>query len=327
MNTIIFEVLKFYSKWVKLIRLITFSTIIFLVFSCSQSPNYEASQAIYDEMAYVESESVAPSEYSTVDLVSSSAARENATDTSRRFIRIAELRFKTKDAIRATYAIEDIIARHGGFVENTELRSVINRIETIRVSRDSTLESTYYTISNTMKLRVPFRKLDATLKEIAAYAEFMDYRKVSATDVRLNLFRNDLTQRRIARQEKRLQNAIDNKGERLNQITAAEDLLAARQKQADQAQLANLELKDRIEFSAIAVDLWQDGTVKRIMKANEEKIDKYRPTFGVRFSDALKAGWYGFVEFVIFLTNFWILWLMVAGVFVGIRHYRRRKKK
>jgi hypothetical protein len=273
-----------------------------------------------------EAHTTPPSEYTAADFVSSSAARENAADTARRFIRTAELHFKTKDAIRTTYAIEDIIVRHGGFVENTELRSIINYSESIRVSRDSTIESTFYTIRNTMKLRVPFRKLDATLKEIAAYAEFMDYRKMSANDVRLSLLRNDLTRRRVARQEKRLEIAINEKGDKLNQIAAAEDLLAARQEQADHALLSNLELKERIDFSAIAVELWQERTVKRVMKANDKKIDKYRPAFGVRFTDALKAGWYGFVEFVIFMANFWTLWLIVAGIYMGIKYNKRRKK-
>jgi hypothetical protein len=279
-------------------------------------------------LSAISEELAAPSpEYAPADFVSSSAARENAADTARRFIRSAELHFKTKDAIRATYAIEDIIARHGGFVENTELWSTVNNISSIRVSRDSTLESTFYTVSNTMKLRVPFRQLDASLKDIAAWAEFMDYRKVNATDVRLNLLRNDLTRRRAARQEKRIENAIDEKGEKLNQLISAEERLAARQEEADNALLSNLELKDKIEFSVITVQLRQERAVKRIIKANEENIDEYRIGFGIRFVDALKTGWYGFVEFVIFIANFWTLWLIIAGVFVGIKYYKRRRKK
>ena len=331
MNTITIKVDQFSGKQAKSICLSALSAIVFLAFSCAKSHNYEAEPAMYDfgqvEYELATSASAAPAEYAAADFVSSSAARENAADTSRRFIRTAELHFKTKDAIRTTYAIEDIVARHGGFVENTELRSIVNRTESVRVSRDSILESTFYTISNTMKLRVPFRRLDTTLKDIAAYSEFMDYRSVNATDVRLSLLRNDLTRRRVARQEKRLESAIDEKGDKLNHIVTAEDRLAARQEQADHALLANLELKDRIEFSGITVELWQERSCKRVMKANEEKIDKYRPGFGVRLADALKTGWRGLVEFVIFMANFWTLWLVVAGVYLGIRHYRRRKKK
>ncbi len=301
-----------------------------LVCSCSQNRKEALSLMEAPVMADEAMEIILaepPSEYTAVDFVSSSAARENAADTSRRFIRTAELHFKTKDAIRTTYAIEDIVAKHGGFVENTELRSTIDYSTSIRVSRDSTLESTFYTISNTMRLRVPFRRLDTVLKEIAVWAEFMDYRKVNATDVRLSLLRNDLVRQRVARQEQRLESAIDEKGNKLNQIVSAEDRLAARQEQADNALLSNLELKDRIEFSTITVQLWQDRTSKRVVKANEENIDEYRPGFGTRFCDALKAGWQGFTTFVVVMTHLWVLWLIIVGVFAGIKWYKWWRKK
>ncbi len=301
----------------------------FLIFSCAQNHKealslMEAPVAmdVAEEIPLVQSSS----EYTAVDFVSSSAAREYTADTTRRFIRTADLHFKTKDAILATYAIEDIITKHGGFVENTELRSIIDYSTSLRVSRDSTLESTFYTISNAMKLRVPFRQLDAVLKEIAGWAEFMDYRKVSATDVRLSILRNDLTRRRVARQEKRLEEAIDEKGKKLNQIADAEDRLAIRQEQADNALLSNLELKDQIAFSSITVQLWQERTCKRLVKANEENIDEYRPGFGVRFVDALKTGWQGFVTLVVVMANFWVLWLIVAGVFAGVKWYKWKKR-
>jgi hypothetical protein len=300
-------------------------TIAFLACSCAR--NHQETFSMMGTDATMDQEEAIPAadspEYTAADFVSSSAARENAADTARRFVRTAELRFKTKDAIKATYAVEDIIVRHGGFVEETELKSITHHTASIRVSRDSTLETTSYTINNTMKLRVPFRKLETALKEIAAWAQFMDYRKVSATDVRLSFLRNDLTRRRAARREKRIESAIDEKGEKLSRIVDAEDRLAVRQEQADHALLSNLELKDKIEFSTITILLRQEHTSKRVMKAIEEK---YHPGFGFRFADALKTGWRGFIEFMIFIANFWALWLFLAGFLVGIRYYRRKKK-
>ena len=266
-------------------------------------------------------------DYAPADYASSSAAVANTSDTSRRFIRTAELRFKTKDAIRGTYAIEDIILKHGGFVANTELQSTVNSVARTRVSRDSTLITTFYTISNSMQLRVPYKKLDSSLKEIALLAEFMDYRRVSATDVQLSILRNNLERRRAIRQEKRLADAVDEKGQKLSHIADAEDRIALRQEQADGALLANLELKDQIEYSAITVYMWQERTSKREMAANEENIGEYRPGFGVRVGDALRTGWHGFVSVIVFLSHFWVLWLLAVGVYTGIRMYRRRKNK
>src|ERR1017187_10006070 len=48
--------------------------------------------------------------------ISSSAAKETGKDTSRRFIRTAEMKFKVKSVIQSTYAIESIVKHMGGFV-------------------------------------------------------------------------------------------------------------------------------------------------------------------------------------------------------------------
>lgn len=266
------------------------------------------------------------SEYTAEDFVSSSAARVNAADTTRRFIRTAEMHFETADIIRATYAIEDIIARHGGFVASTELTSTVQWTESVRVSRDSTLNSEFYNLYNTMELRVPYRRLDTTLKEIATWAISMDYRRVGVSDVRLSLIRNDLTRRRAARQQQRLENSINEKDEKLNRI-AAEEHTANLQFQADEALLSNMELKDRIEYSTVKLQMRQAHVVKRIMEANKDNIYEYRPGFGIRCADALKTGWEGFVAVVVFLTHLWTLWLIVACVFTVIRYYRRWKRK
>jgi len=52
-----------------------------------------------------------PAADSTAVMVSSSAAVENKKDSTHKFIRTAELKFKVKSVIKSTYNIEDITAR------------------------------------------------------------------------------------------------------------------------------------------------------------------------------------------------------------------------
>ena len=61
-------------------------------------------------------------EASVGSAISSSAARQG-TDTTHRFIRTADLRFRVKNVIKATLRIEDIVGAHHGWVAKTELRS------------------------------------------------------------------------------------------------------------------------------------------------------------------------------------------------------------
>ena len=65
--------------------------------------------------------------------VSSTAAVENNKDSTRKFIRTADLKFKVKDAIRSTYDIENIIVKQGGFVTYTNLASTINYTKSTQI--------------------------------------------------------------------------------------------------------------------------------------------------------------------------------------------------
>ena len=61
-------------------------------------------------------------------LISSSAAIENGKDSTRKFIRTAELKFKVKSVVEATGDIENITTRLVGFVSSTELKSTIDNL-------------------------------------------------------------------------------------------------------------------------------------------------------------------------------------------------------
>ncbi len=139
--------------------------------------------------------------------ISSSAAVEDNKDTTRKFIRTAELKFKVKSVIKSTYDIEEITNRHGGFVTLTSLISDIDNVTTTAVSADSSLETTYYKVTNSITLRIPNTKLDTTLKEISRNIDFLDYRTIKAQDVALQILSNNLTQKRASQNEERLTNA------------------------------------------------------------------------------------------------------------------------
>ena len=75
----------------------------------------------------------------TAKSVSSSAAVENGKDTTHKFVRTADLKFKVKSVIKSTYDIEDITNQQGGFVTYTKLTSNINNVSTTAISTDSSL--------------------------------------------------------------------------------------------------------------------------------------------------------------------------------------------
>ena len=301
--------------------------VVLLIWSCSQN-RYESPAMEMAEVAYnMEVESAEESSPSPETYISSSAALENPSDTTRRMIRTANIKCKVKEVIKATYHIENIVIQHHGFVENTNLASQINYTKETAIKEDSTLLTTYYTVMNTLILRVPNTQLDTTLKEIAQFVEFMDYRIINARDVTLDLLSKRLEQNRLARYDSRMTNAIDNQGRRLNDVSSAEDHLLRKQAQADEAKLANLQTLDQIKFSTITLSLYQNQSIKYEVIAKEKKIKPYSTPFGIRFIDALKFGWTIIVEFFLFLIHIWPIILTGFLVLWGVKYFRKKVVK
>ena len=258
--------------------------------------------------------------------ISSSAGVENGKDTTRRFIRTADLKFKVKSVIKSTYDIENITNRQGGFVTYTNLTSNIDNVTTTAVSADSSLETTYYTVTNSITLRVPNTKLDTTLKEISNNIDYLDFRIIKAEDVALQILSNNLTQKRSAKNEERLTNAIDNRGKKLNETTIAEEVLLSKQEQADNAKISNLSLTDQIKFSTINLSIYQRQTIKRELISNDKNIDAYEPSLGTKLFDALKFGWDILETFIVFLTKLWGLFLFAIVVYFIYKKYGHKLK-
>ena len=270
----------------------------------------------------------APSTETTVeDFISSSAAVENKKDTTHKFIRTADLKFKVKNVIKTTYNIEEITARMGGFVTYTNLTSDINYDETKAVSADSSLVITHYTITNSMTLRVPNTLLDTTLKAISKNIDFLDYRIIKADDVALQLLSNNLAIKRSARNEQRITRAIDNRGKKLNETTVAEEVLLSKQEQADNAKISNLSLKDQLNFSTINLQIYQRQSVKHELIPNDENIREYEPGLGTKIVDALSNGWDILEAVLVFIVNLWGLILFGVILFLLYSLYKIKIKK
>jgi hypothetical protein len=194
------------------------------------------------------------------------------------------------------------------------------------VSADSTLETTYYTVTNSIKIRVPNTKLDTTLKEISGNIDYLDYRIIKAEDVALQILSNNLIQKRSAKNQERLANAIDKKGKKLNETTNAEELLLDKQEQSDNAKISNLSLTDQIRFSTINISIYQRQTFKRELILNDKNVDAYDPSFGSKVLESLKFGWDILETFLVFLTRLWGLFLFAILVYIIYKKYGHKLK-
>ncbi len=269
------------------------------------------------------SEDSGNSETASENVISSSAAVE-PKNSNRKFIRTADIKFKVKNTAQSTYAIENTVNRFGGFVTYTNLQSSVSEKSETKISQDSTLETTRYTVENNITIRVPNTKLDTVIKSIAKQIDFLDFRVIKADDVSLKMLANQMAQNRGDENENRLTKAIDGKGKKLNQIIDAEENLATKKEQNDNSKLDNLSLKDQVNFSTLTLQIYQREAIKQEMVANGKSINAYRPHIGLQVLDSLKTGWFMVEGIIAFIVQLWGLLLIAVLAWLGYRKFLKK---
>lgn len=282
-----------------------------IVLSCKESASTE--NTAYTEEAITEDMSIVPS-----------SASVETKNSNRKFVRTADVKFKVKNVAKSTYTIEDATTKFGGFVTYTNLQSNIHSENRTKVSQDSTLVTTKYKVDNNITIRIPNTKMDTVIKTIAKQIHFLDFRIIKADDVSLQMLSNELAQKRSNSSEKRLENAIDSKGKKLNQIVKAEETLDVKKEQNDASKLQNLSLQDQVNFSTLTLNIYQDESIKQEMVANEKSINAYRPNIGLQIWDSIKTGWFMLENIISFLVVLWPF--ILIGIF-GFLGYKRFLKK
>ena len=286
-----------------------------LVISCKQG------ESTQEEVALSEKTSAADS---MKNVLSSNAAVQNPDD-KRKFVRTADIKFKVKNVAQSTYKIENAVGKFGGIVTNTDLQSQIEDRSQMKVSADSTLQTTKYSVRNNITLRIPNIKLDTVIKSIAKEIDYLDFRVIKADDVSLQLLAADLSQQRFSDHTKRLQNDIDQKGKKLNDISNAENEVLNKKEQSDNARIQNLSMQDQIKYSTITLAIYQNETIKSELVAIE-KNNKAYGNFGLEIMDGLKTGWYILASIVAFIVQLWSLVLLaLLGIFIYKKFLRNAK--
>jgi hypothetical protein len=258
-----------------------------------------------------------------ITTTSSKAAVENK-ESNRNFVRTADLKFKVKNVAKSTYAIENIVSKHGGFVTFTDLKSTVNEHHETQVSQDSILETTKFTVDNTITMRVPNTQLDTVLTSLAKEVDFLDSRLIKADDVALQLLSNKLAQKRLTKSQQRLEKGIDAKGKKINDIANAEDKVLERETESDDQIIKNLSLEDQVNFSTVTLYLYQRETVKKELVYNEKNSNAYRPNIGLQIWDSLKTGWFMLEGIIAFVTQLWALILIGVLGFLGYKRYFKK---
>lgn len=279
-----------------------------LLFSCGA--NYENRFSAEDTKAVADS---------ARSIATSNAAAVGMADSSHTFIRTADIKFKVKDVKQSTFDIEDLVAKHNGYITYTNLSSNIAYQNKVQISEDSCKESTYYNVDNSLTMRIPNTELDAVLRGLAPLMDFLDHRTIKADDIKYTLLSNQFAEKRYKNYKQYYTTAINTKGKKLKETANAEDNLVLTEQIADNTKIETLELMDKVSYSTITLYIYQPQTVKETLTANEKTIAPFKPSFGSRLGSAFTDGWLIFEKIILFFVNIWGVLALITVMFFIIK--------
>lgn len=248
-------------------------------------------------------------------------------DGERKFIRTANAQFSVKEVYRSALAIEDLAAQYGGFVTRNDIRADIESTLLRPDGDGQVIDLATYTLRADLQVRVPSARTQEFLRAMAAQVEFLDRRGFSAQDAQFELLRQKLA---FARQQQ-AQGALGEVADGAGRTSAKTDAIYARteaQAQRDEALIAQKTFEDRVAYSTIDLALYQAPQVRRTVRPDVEAIVRAEsPGFFTRLWHSMRAGWDGFLNFVVGLAALWPLWLVAIVVGWWLRRLMMRRPR
>jgi hypothetical protein len=312
------------------LRLVVPLIALMLLVSCSKQEEVAADAASVESSTAPASVSVdlskqlAPSDDSaplSTDALTSSALTQTAVE--RRFVITSSLEFRVKRVQDSALKVEDLAAKHGGFVVDNTITSDTGRVERNERSDGSVLVLSEYITRGSLIVRVPSANTQAFIRELAPFVEFLDKRQFSAQDVHLELLTQQLLANRSAATQGKLNDLVDQPG-KINQKAQIIEKLADAGSGRDQAELNRLLLEDKIGFSTIALAIYQNPDISRNVVNDFDAVRRdNRSDFLPSLWSSLKSGWFGLISFVLGMLSVWPLLLVLGLVLVWIRSRKR----
>jgi hypothetical protein len=243
----------------------------------------------------------------------------------RKFIRTATAEFRVREVYGSALAVEDLAAKHGGFITRNDISSQIDEVRTRPAGDGNLIELATYTVRGQLQVRVPSTAAQAFLRALAAQVEFLDSRTFAAMDAQFELLRQQLAYARYQDAQRALGGVAAGPG-KVGEKAQAVDARTQSQAQRDEALSASKEFEDRVAFATIDLSLYQAPRVRSTVRMDvDEAARRASPGFFRRLGHALSTGWFGLLDAAVVLSQLWPLWLVLGAMVFAVRRWRQRK--
>ena len=276
------------------------AAIVILMFGCNSNKNEYASSESLNKIEGVE------------------AVEASDTTAAPKIIKTADMRFRVKDVQQTKEQLSTTIKGQGGTVAEFSINSTIQDTDKVKYSSDSLKEITSYRKEGLLVAKMPSEKLDEFTNTVAKMAIFVDNQAMKMDDQSIAYLANKLKAQNRVEALKTIDQTAKRKGNNVETSLYIKDDYVDRK-------IENINIDNRVKFSTITLNFYQDNTVKTLIVGNDNLYD-YRPGFFKRLGLNLVDGWVYFKEFILAISHLWMLMVLGLVLFFGIRYLMRKNK-
>lgn len=269
--------------------------IAFLLGSCHQSPSDKA-DFIADDLMMEEMIPITRQELSSPPPL---PPRETKEVIKKKIIKDGRIGIEVDNLEQTKKQIDSLVVKHGGYYANERLNN------------------SDWQISYNLKIRIPSNSFEKLIGEIETGGGEIKYKEIDARDVT-----DQFIDLEIRLENKK--NYLKKYNDLLKQAKSVKDILEIEERirgieEEIESTTGRLKyLSDLVDYSTLDLEI----SKPKDNKYQPEKRDK----FTKRLKHALSKGWFGFVDFIVFVIKIWPFWIIVGIIVYAWKKYRNRKK-
>ena len=267
-----------------------------LIAACHQKQTDKASYALAD----METVTIPETRQSPDAPPPSMDLTEKKEVNKKKIIKDGRLGLRVSELEKTKLRIDTLLKNHGGYYANERLNN------------------TDWETSLNLKIRIPVASFEKFISEIEKGDGEILYKEIDARDVTDQFI--DLETRLENKRNYLIRyNDILKKANSVKEILEIEEKIRGLEEEIESTTGRLKYLSDLVEYSTL------DLTISK------QKDFKYNPAKRDKFSEKLKQsvskGWFGLVDFLLFIIKIWPFWMMVALILYFWRKHKMGKKK
>ena len=218
----------------------------------------------------------------------------------KKIIKDGRLGLRVSELEKTKMRMDTLIKNHGGYYANESFNN-------------SDWESLY-----NLKIRIPSENFEKLISDIETGDGEILYKEIDARDVTDQFI--DL-ETRLENKRNYLKRYSDllKKANSVKEILEIEEKIRGLEEEIESTTGRLKYLSDLVDFSTLDLTI----SKQKDFKYNPTKRDKFLE----RFKQSLSKGWFGFVDFVLFVIKIWPFWIIATLILYFLKKYKMTKKK